>query len=313
MLDVLTGFAIIFVVIGAGYVLAQRGVIGDGDQRLMFNRVAYWVASPSLLFTTVATSDTSTFLSTVVVVVFIATVVTMAIFWVISRAFFRADVATRMSGAASASYFNSVNIGLPIAIYVIGDAAYVPPVLLMQMVIISPIVIAGLAADPTAGGSRARAVGSAVTAGITAPVVVAPLLGLIVSASGWTVPDPAMAPLEILGGASIPMILMSFGASLKGSSVLEPGPDKPATITASALKLAVMPAIAWGVGALMGLHSDALYAAIILSSLPTAQNVYNYTANYRAGETVARDTVLITTFASLPAMAVIALIFGAVA
>lgn len=310
MLDVITGFAIIFVVISAGYILAHRGVIGDGEQRLMFNRVAYWVASPSLLFTTVATSDTSTFLSPVVVVVFLATVVTMAVFWVISALFFKADIPTRMAGAASASYFNSVNIGLPIAVYVIGDATYVAPVLLMQMVIISPVVIAGLDVNPDSQSSRARNVVTAVKTGLTAPVVVAPLLGLVVSATGWTVPAPVMEPLEILGGASIPMILMSFGASLRGGSVLAKGPDRPATLTASALKLAFMPAAAWLLGLLAGFDDTALYAAVILSALPTAQNVYNYTANYRAGETVARDTVFITTFASLPAMIVIALLFG---
>ena len=310
MLDVITGFAIIFVVISAGYILAHRGVIGDGEQRLMFNRVAYWVASPSLLFTTVATSDTSTFLSPVVMVVFLATAVTMAVFWVVSALFFTADIPTRMAGAASASYFNSVNIGLPIAVYVIGDATYVAPVLLMQMVIISPVVIAGLDVNPDSQSSRARNVVTAVKTGLTAPVVVAPLLGLVVSAAGWTVPAPVMEPLEILGGASIPMILMSFGASLRGGSVLAKGPDRPATLTASALKLTFMPAAAWLLGLLAGLDETALYAAVILSALPTAQNVYNYTANYRAGETVARDTVFITTFASLPAMIVIALLFG---
>lgn len=310
MLDVITGFAIIFVVISAGYVLAHRGVIGPGEQRLMFNRVAYWVASPSLLFTTVAKSDTSTFLSPVVVVVFLATAVTMAVFWGISTVFFKADVPTRMAGAASASYFNSVNIGLPIAIYVIGDATYVAPVLLMQMVIVSPVVIAGLDVNPDSDGSRKQNVLRAVKSGITAPVVVAPLAGLAVSAAGWTVPAPVMEPLEILGGASIPMILMSFGASLRGGSVLAKGPDRPATITASALKLAFMPTIAWLLGFAAGLEGTALYAAVILSALPTAQNVYNYTANYQAGETVARDTVFITTFASLPAMIIIALLFG---
>lgn len=310
MLDVLTGFAIIFVVIGAGYVLAHRGVIGEGEQRLMFNRVAYWVASPSLLFTTVAESDTSTFLSPVVGVVFAATAVTMAVFWIISAVFFRADVPTRMAGAASASYFNSVNIGLPIAIYVIGDATYVAPVLLMQMVIVSPIVIGGLDVNPDSRESRAQNALKAVKSGLTAPVVVAPLIGLVISAAGWTVPAPLMEPLEILGGASIPMILMSFGASLRGGGVLAEGPDRPATITASALKLTFMPAAAWVLGLLAGLDGTALYAAVILSALPTAQNVYNYTANYRAGETVARDTVFITTFASLPAMIAIALLFG---
>ena len=117
-----------------------------------------------------------------------------------------------------------------------------------------------------------------------------------------------LAPLEILGGASIPLILMSFGASLKGDKVLRNDPVP--TVVASAFKLAIMPAIAWAVGLAFGLEGQLLYAAVILAALPTAQNVYNYTANYRVGETVARDTVFITTFASLPAMIAIALLFG---
>ena len=48
---------------------------------------------------------------------------------------------------------------------------------------------------------------------------------------------------------------------------------------------------------------------MILAALPTAQNVYNYTATYEVGETVARDTVFLTTFLSLPAMLVIAALF----
>ena len=117
-----------------------------------------------------------------------------------------------------------------------------------------------------------------------------------------------MAPLEILGGASIPMILMSFGASLKGDRVLQT--DRLPTITATVLKLVGMPALAWATGSALGLSGDLLYAAIILAALPTAQNVYNYTATYQVGQTVARDTVFLTTFLSLPAMLVIAFLFG---
>ena len=115
-----------------------------------------------------------------------------------------------------------------------------------------------------------------------------------------------MAPIKILGGASIPLILMSFGASLKGTRVLTHGPDRLPTLTATALKLAAMPIVAWAIGTAAGLEGNHLYAAVILSALPTAQNVYNYTANYRVGEIVARDTVFLTTFLSMPAMLVIA-------
>ena len=304
MLDVLTGFAIIFAVIGVGFLLAQKGVIGKGEARLQLNRIAFWAATPALIFSSVATSDTSAFASPVVGVIAIASVATMAIYWGLSALFFRRSVAETMAGAASSSYYNSVNIGLPIATYVIGDATYVIPALVLQMAVLSPIIIAGLNAE----GGGLRSIGSSFIAGLTAPVVLAAFAGFAVSASGWQVPEPVMAPLEILGGASIPMILMSFGASLTGEKVLQS--QRLATTTATILKLIGMPAVAWVVASLLGLTGSDMYAALILCALPTAQNVYNYAATYRSGEVICRDTVFLTTFLSLPAMLVIAALFG---
>lgn len=310
MLNVITGFAIIFVVIGAGYMLARKGVIGPGKERLMFNKTAFYVATPALLFSSVAQSDARTFFSPVVIVVTLATVLTAGLYWLLSRLFFRQDTPTTTAGAAASCYFNSVNIGLPISIYVIGDATWVIPVLVVQMVALTPFIIAGLTIDDASANSRSRKILEAIRTGIISPVVIAPILGVVVSLAGWTVPEPVMAPLTILGGASIPMILMSFGASLHGGTVLDSVPDRPAVITASALKLVAMPAIAAVVGVLMQLPSELLYASVILAALPTAQNAYNYAATYQRGEVVARDTVFITTFLALPAMVAIALVFG---
>lgn len=300
MLDVLTGFAIIFTVIAAGWWLAQKKVIGPGEQRLQLNRIAFHVATPSLIFSSVAVSDTDAFFSPVILVIAIATVTTMLIYWAISAVWFKQDAAETMAGAASSSYYNSVNIGLPIATYVLGDPTYAIPALVLQMAVLSPIVIAGL--DRGASGLL-----KSVIAGLKAPVVVAAFAGFAVSASSWTVPEPVLAPLQILGGASIPMILMSFGASLTGEKVLQS--QRLATTTATILKLIGMPAVAWVVASLLGLTCSDMYAALILCALPTAQNVYNYTATYRSGEVICRDTVFLTTFLSLPAMLLIAGVF----
>ena len=300
MLDVLTGFAIIFTVIAAGWFLSHKGVIGPGEERLMLNRIAFYVATPALIFSSVAVSDTSAFFSPVVLVIALATVLTMVAYWLISLVGFRGDTATTMSGAASASYYNSVNIGLPIATYVLGDATYVVPALVLQMALLSPIVIAGL--DKGSSGFL-----KSMWSGLTAPVVVAAFAGFAASAASWEVPEPVLAPLKILGGASIPLILMSFGASLTGQKVLQS--DRLPTITATALKLVGMPAIAWALGIAMGLTGTELYAALILCALPTAQNVYNYAATYRSGEVICRDSVFLTTFLALPAMLVIAAVF----
>ncbi|NWO17941.1 MAG: AEC family transporter, partial [Corynebacterium sp.] len=61
---------------------------------------------------------------------------------------------------------------------------------------------------------------------------------------------------------------------------------------------------------LLGLEAELVYACTILGALPTAQNGYNFAATFERGQTIARDTVFITTFASLPVMLLIALLFG---
>lgn len=312
MSGVVTGYAIILAVIAVGYLLARRGVIGGGSQRLMFNRVAFYAATPALIFSSVATSDPGHFLSPVVIVIALATAATAAVYCVISALAFRQDVPTTAMGAASASYFNSVNIGLPVSIYVIGDATHVVPVLLLQMVVFTPMILAALGSDTTTGGGRSTGakVLEAVRNALLSPVVLASFAGLAVAVLEITVPEPVMAPIEILGGASIPMILMSFGASLVAGGALSSADDRPGAITATLLKVAGMPLIAWLIGLTMGLDGDMLYVAVILAALPTAQNVYNYAATYERGMTVARDSVFLTTFASLPAMLVIALLFG---
>lgn len=309
MQGVLTGFAIIFAVIFVGWALSKRGVIGAGNQRLMFNRVAFYAATPALIFSSVAVSDPAFFISPVVLVVSGATILTSVIYVILSRMFFRQDVPTTTIGAAGASYYNSVNIGLPVSIYVLGNATHVIPTLLVQMALFTPVILAFLGSD-SGEGTPLQQTWKSVRDAILSPVVLASVAGMLVAVSGFTIPQPVMEPLEILGGASIPMILMSFGASLTAGGVLASKEHRPGAITATALKVAGMPLVSWLICLAFGISPELTYAAVILSALPTAQNVYNYAATYQRGETIARDTVFLTTFLSMPAMVIIALLFG---
>lgn len=309
MLDVITGFAIIFVVIAVGFFLAKTGVISDDKQRLVLNRIAFYAATPALLFSVVANSDPQHLLSPVIVVTFFATLATAALYCVISVMFFKKDIATTAIGAAAASYVNSNNIGLPVSIYVLGTGAYVAPVLVMQMVIFAPMILAALTTGGP-GGSRSSKIWAAFRGSLLSPVVLASIAGLIVSLTRVEVPAAVMEPTTILGGASIPLILMSFGASLPSTNVLSSKPERASAITATAIKIVGMPLIAWLIGLAFGLEGDMMYAAVILAALPAAQNVYNYAATYRRGEILARDTVFLTTFLALAGMLGIALLFG---
>jgi malonate transporter and related proteins len=310
MSGVITGFAIILAVIAVGAILARTGVIKEDRERLVLNRVAFYAASPALLFTSVANSDAQTLFSPVIVVIFFATLATAAVYILASAVFFRQDVPTTTMGAASACYFNSVNIGLPVSVYVLGEATYVVPVLVLQMVVFTPFILAGLGAEDAGGRSRLAKIGDSVRTALLSPVVIGSVLGLLVAVVGLEIPAPVMSPLEILGGASIPMILISFGASLRNTAPLATPADRPGTLVATALKLVGMPLIAWFIALAMGLPEDQLYASVILAALPAAQNVYNYAASYQRGMIIARDTVFLTTFGALPVMIGIALLFG---
>jgi len=68
-----------------------------------------------------------------------------------------------------------------------------------------------------------------------------------------------------------------------------------------------MPLVAWAAARyLFGLDGHALFVAVVLAALPTAQNVFNYAVRYRRGEALARDAVLLSTLLSLPVIVIVA-------
>ncbi|UKO93557.1 AEC family transporter [Gordonia amicalis] len=144
------------------------------------------------------------------------------------------------------------------------------------------------------------------------PIVVGGIAGLFVSVLGVMPPAAVMSPLKMLGDASVPAALLAFGLSLTGVQVFKKGESPRRDIAlAAALKMVVMPltvyAIArWG----FGQTGEALFAQVVIAALPTAQNVLVYATRYRRGQILARDTALITTLASIPAIAVIALLLA---
>ena len=114
-----------------------------------------------------------------------------------------------------------------------------------------------------------------------------------------------------IGNAAVPLMLIAYGLSLHGQRLLEPGTGRRDVLLASTLKLAVMPVVAWAVGRFaFGLDGLDLYAVTVLAALPTAQNVFVFAQRYETAEVVARDTVFVTTVASLPVLLVVALLLG---
>lgn len=299
---VLVGFGIIAFVIGVGALLARLNVVSQ-DGRLVLNQVAFFAASPALLFTVLAQADISVLFSRVLLVAISSFAVVALLYGVVARLWLTRDTGRLAIGSFASGYSNVNNIGLPVAVYVIGDAQFVGPMLMLQLLVLAPVLLGIL----DLGAARRASFGRIITQPLRNPMLIASALGAVVSATGLEIPAPVLAPLEILGGAAVPLMLLAFGISLGGDKPMQPGSGRKEIVLAVLLKSFAMPVVAFSLATFVfGLPRDLVYACTIMGALPTAQNMYQYALRYRVGQVLARDVVLITTVLSLPVMLLIA-------
>ena len=237
----------------------------------------------------------------------IAAVAIIAIYTLVARLWWKRPVGETLIGALSAGQVNSNNIGIPLSLYLLGSAAYPAPVVLMQLLVFTPVSLTILDAVTSDRVSlRKTFVRTA-----TNPIIIASLLGTLVSVLGITVPPIVMEPAQLIADAAVPVLLISYGISLHGQRVLGAPGHRRDIIVATSLKLIAMPLIAWVVAEFVfGLSSAEVLIVVILAALPTAQNVFNYSQRYDIGETISRDTVFLTTLGCLPVLILIMFLLG---
>lgn len=304
MSGVLTGYSIIFIVIAVGYFVARVNLVPQ-DFQPAINRLVFYVCTPALMFDVLAHSDITVLISNQLTIAVLSFAGAAVLYAIIASFIFRVRRPLPVIfGSMSSAWVNSNNIGLPVAIYMLGSAEWVAPVLLFQLAIMTPVMVTAVA-SLSSGKFQVK---KALLTPITNPLVIGSLLGVVVSATGLQIPEPIYAPFEMIGAAAIPMILMAFGMSLRGSRPLSSGAPKRQIITASVIKVALMPILAWLIARFVfEIEGLELYAAVVVSALPTAQNMYNMAVTYNNSVLLTRDTALVTTVASFPALLVIAL------
>ncbi|MGW0992777.1 AEC family transporter [Streptomyces sp. NPDC002520] len=306
MQGVLSGFAVIAVVIGVGYVLGRRGSLGEQGAEVL-TRLAFSVAGPALLFTTLARANLSVLFSARLLVTALSTAAVAGVF-VLVGVVRRWGVGRTTIGALASGYVNSGNLGIPIAAYVLGDASLVAPVLLFQVVLLAPIALTVL--DLSGTGAKGTVWRRLLTP-LRNPIAVGSLSGVVVSAAGWHLPGPFMNPLTLIGNMSVPAALLVFGMSLHGSAPPGRGRDRRLVLLAVALKSLGQPAAAWALATtVFGLHGAPLLDVVVTSALPAAQNLFTYASRYRVAESLARESILLSTVVSVPVLVGVAAVLG---
>lgn len=305
----LAAFVPIWVLTGLGWLTGRRRLLGGAAERVLGGFV-FHLAMPAALFTALSRTELAVRLPALGAFA-ASTAATMALAFVLCTVTRRRGRGEATIGAMAAGYVNSANLGLPVALQVLGDATFLTGVLLFQVLVVTPVVLVLL--DRSAG--RAWRPGRLLTLPLRNPVIAAPALGALCAALHWRPPDMIGAPIALLGAAAVPTALVALGLSLTAEARAGDAPPRLAGQRAevaflSALKLLVQPVIAWSVGRLVGIDGTDLLALVVCAALPTAQNSYIFAREYGRAEAVARETVLVTTAGAMGTLAVIGVLLG---
>ena len=306
MLGVLAGFFVVWCIILVGWFVGRRKILGD-NARQVLSSLTFFVASPALLFETLSKARLQEVFAEPLLVTAVAAIATAGVFFAIVKFWLKRSLPESLMSSMSASLANSANLGIPIAVYVLGDASYVAPLLIFQLAFFTPLFLMLL--DSRTSAHRTTPLSFAFMI-LRNPMIVGSALGLVVAGTGWQVPPLVMEPIHLIGGAAIPAMLIAFGMSLNGSRPLQAAAARRVdTLLASGFKLGVQPAVAYLFARFaLGMEGQALFAVVVTSGLPTAQNVFVAASRYKTALTVAKDTVLITTVVAVPAMIGVALL-----
>jgi predicted permease len=327
--QVLAGFAAIWTVTAAGWLVGRWNLLGPRAERVLA-RLVFFVLTPALLFTTLSRTDPADLATPALAAFAAGALVTGAAGAALARWRWRWPLGETAVAALCASYVNAGNLGIPIAAYVLGDVAAVAPVLLFQTLLVAPLALAVL--DRTGGEAQRRTGPGPARLFLFAgrnPIMLGSAAGIAVAASGWRPPAEALRPIELLGSAAVPVALLALGLALAGARSELASPAAPPTPAQAggrrpasagrtvepayalvALKALVHPALAYLVARLLGLDGPALLAAAVTAALPTAQNVYVFAARYERAEPLARDVVLLSTLIAAATTGVLAAWLG---
>jgi malonate transporter and related proteins len=229
-------------------------------------------------------------------------VVVAAGYFAVARLVLRRPTADATVGTLAASYVNAGNLGLPVAAYVLGDVAFIIPVLLFQVLLAAPVALTVL--DATAESAAGW------WAPLRNPILIGSAAGVAVTASGWAPPPAVLAPFALVGAAAVPLALLALGLALPGSRPLAPAPHAAERYLAATLKIVAQPLLAYAIGRALGLEPPILLAAVVTSALPTAQNVFVFAARHDRATPLARDVIVLTTLAAAVSLFVVVAAVG---
>lgn len=304
MLNTLSILLPIFGLIAAGFISRKTGVLGPTAASEL-NRYVVWLALPALLFDIMAHSHwQALFLPAFINVYLLGTgvIFVLILLWRLHQGKHLADAS--VDGVAAA-YSNTGYVGFPLLFLVFGSSSQVPTTIasIIVVCILFSIAIMLIETGLQAEKSLHLRIKSVLSAIFRNPIVVAPIAGVVIAASGFILPNSVETFLNLLSDSASPCALVSLGlflASSHSQSAKDNDNEKYIAWVLTFTKLAIQPLLV-AVLAFWVFDMDRTLAmmAVLLAALPTGTGPFMLAEFYRRDAFITAQTIMFSTVISL--------------
>jgi len=276
--------------VALGVVLRVTKLLSPEDAKPL-NTLLIYVALPALVFVTVQTAEVGWALAAIPVLAWALAIAGVILAWGLSRWMGLAGAA---AGAfvLTAAFGNTGYIGYPLASALLGDAGLLRAIFYDIFGNTAAVVTLGALVASRFGDHDLKV--NPLREIVTFPPFIA--LGLSLMLRSVVVPVPVMDWLGVLGKLVVPLIMVSVGLSLKPAKLKE---HLPAASLIAAVKLLVLPMLAWVVGSAV-LRDDASLRVLVLEAgVPTMMLTLVIGMRFKLDTDLIASAIVVTALASI--------------
>ena len=297
----------IIVTVALGWVAGRMRWLGDAkaDPARILSNAAFYIFVPALLFRTTARVDLGALPGGLLIAYFVPTLaMLLAVYGVQHLRQYqqpRSEAARPTVRAISVTYGNAVQMGIPMAAAMFGEAGlgiYLMLVSVHGLILLSlltALVELDIARSQAQRAGLWQTLRSTLRNTVIHPVVLPVLIGLTWNLLGLGLPALVDEVLQLLGSAVVPLCLVLIGLSLAYYGVQG---HLRGALGVTLLKLLALPALVlvvahWGFG-LSGLPLSVL---VMMAALPVGSNALIFAQRYHTLQAEATAAIVFSTLA----------------
>ncbi|MHB0877322.1 MAG: AEC family transporter [Anaerolineae bacterium] len=298
MLDIffrvlVTNIAPTFLIVAVGFALDRA--LQPHVQSI--SRMALYALTPAFIFSSLVQSELQNAQITGMVAYATAVILTMTAVSLLTARLLRLDTATGSAFVLATALTNAGNFGLSLVLFAYGESALQLAVVYFVTSSVLSNTVGAFIAARCRGNWRQSLLGV-----LRLPSVYAAIAAVVLRLAAVTPPDLLMRPVDTLGQAAVPVMLVLLGMQLSRGRLQN---DKGLVAFASTYKLVVMALLAVAMASIFHLDGPARRVGIVESATPAAVTGVLLATEFGARPDIVASTVFVSTLGAALSLTII--------